>query len=666
MKILLTVTLALLSLSTLAAQDRGITLSVSDPTVSVVREGTRYRLERQSELLPGDQLITNAGETSALIGEDVVYTLRKGLSCSLGADSLRMVNIEAGAMRIVHGGGEPVTIANPLFEATVSEAIAKFHVGDSVKVWCEQGTVSLNLLVEQQVAQSDAKSILKRVAWQQASIELSAGEAIEISPDGKHEGPYKSLDDAQDSLGLLAGIGKARQATVELLAMNQPDYNPSTATQQLPSQVAQTQQAPAGDSSSTPQVGQQYVSTLASLNIGFGGISSSSTSLASGGATADANQRTGSPSIDNDGFSEFIDAGTGGFLDGTAIIDGFQRTESGFPGGNALSNFNGSVYAVTAESVSNQNIGLMPSELSLEYWSVADTSLPADLDVADIDDQVSIRRGFTNLVTEDFVEIERITPVLDSSGNPVVVPVPGTTLQVVNFGDQLATSDPFPSDGFVAEPADASSLLATTGIATGPTPDRNIRIGQGLKDPDGAALNPNLTYGLGQVRLENTGGGNLSIAIRRSDQDRLLDPDGGFDNDDPSSFERDEAINVTPNPAVTYRTAQTSDIPTDELTTTTVNGPEEVVFVDDRRGAGYPNDDFPYVADLNGQSGLSDRLPASFSRSPSLQTLAPNGNGKRVMTTILAESLKDFTQRTGQTRFVVDGQLIDISGYRGQ
>ena len=38
---------------------------------------------------------------------------------------------------------------------------------------------------------------------------------------------------------------------------------------------------------------------------------------------------------------------------------------------------------------------------------------------------------------------------------------------------------------------------------------------------------------------------------------------------------------------------------------------------------------------------------------------------KAAVTTLMARELAGFARRTGQTRFVVDGKILDITGYRG-
>ena len=68
-------------------------------------------------------------------------------------------------------------------------------------------------------------------------------------------------------------------------------------------------------------------------------------------------------------------------------------------------------------------------------------------------------------------------------------------------------------------------------------------------------------------------------------------------------------------------------------------------------------------------------LPAAPTvKVPGVNSFDRNGAGTRfsnlntarraAVTTVLADQLHDYAQRTGQTRFVIDGRIIDISGYR--
>ena len=38
---------------------------------------------------------------------------------------------------------------------------------------------------------------------------------------------------------------------------------------------------------------------------------------------------------------------------------------------------------------------------------------------------------------------------------------------------------------------------------------------------------------------------------------------------------------------------------------------------------------------------------------------------KAAVTTLMADQLRGYARRTGQTRFVVDGKILDITGYKG-
>jgi hypothetical protein len=113
--------------------------------------------------------------------------------------------------------------------------------------------------------------------------------------------------------------------------------------------------------------------------------------------------------------------------------------------------------------------------------------------------------------------------------------------------------------------------------------------------------------------------------MRRSDQDRRIikDSDGNDLNDQ-----------VTPNSDVTGF----AKVPDNRFLP---QNPDVYVPVTD-------------PASLGGQSPL--RNVPTFSNSNQLRRAA--------FTALTAKELAGYSQRTGQTRFVVDGRIIDISGYR--
>ncbi len=166
-----------------------------------------------------------------------------------------------------------------------------------------------------------------------------------------------------------------------------------------------------------------------------------------------------------------------------------------------------------------------------------------------------------------------------------------------------------------------NSNIGLTGLI-GPTPTGPTVIGTTpLADDQRAKLNPGATFALGEFLVTNTNPGGpggpdvLTFTVRRSDQDRLIVKDpGGNDAQDL----------VTPNTDVTF-----------------------VDAVDPRFLPQSPTVKVPAsVANTGTSINEVDRLR------------------RAAFTTLVADQLQDYSRRTGQTRFVVDGKIIDISGFR--
>jgi hypothetical protein len=134
-----------------------------------------------------------------------------------------------------------------------------------------------------------------------------------------------------------------------------------------------------------------------------------------------------------------------------------------------------------------------------------------------------------------------------------------------------------------------------------------------------AVFNNRATFALGEFATSATSNGKHEFPlfyVRRSDQDRqIIKSPTGNDNLDI----------VHPNPQVSFTT-----------------------YVDNKF---FP--ELPYV-----------QIPAS--NNP-LQPLPTYGSLDRIQraafTTLMADSLYNYSRRTGQTRFVVDNRVIDITGY---
>ncbi len=138
-------------------------------------------------------------------------------------------------------------------------------------------------------------------------------------------------------------------------------------------------------------------------------------------------------------------------------------------------------------------------------------------------------------------------------------------------------------------------------------------------------LNARATFALGEFRLRTVDGQSIEFAVRRSDQDRLIvkDPNGNDAND------------------VVQANTQQGDFSD---------------VADPRFLPANPTVKVP-------TAGQYDSDPTRYSNLNLLRRAA--------LTTLVADSLYDYSRRTGQTRFVLqepDGRqrIIDITGYRRQ
>ena len=194
-----------------------------------------------------------------------------------------------------------------------------------------------------------------------------------------------------------------------------------------------------------------------------------------------------------------------------------------------------------------------------------------------------------------------------------------TTLTVPQFNAHTVTLDQYGVPD-ASNPASGglSSNIGITGLV-GATPSGPAIIGTAPLVDERAKLNGNATFALGEFRVSTDSNGGIAFGIRRSDQDRLIVKDANGN---------DALDQVTTNTDVNYVDAVDARF--------LPNAPSVKQPVSDR-------------AALTGQS-------LRYSELSSVR--------KAALTTIMADTLKDYSNRTGQTRFVVDGKIVDISGYR--
>ncbi len=174
----------------------------------------------------------------------------------------------------------------------------------------------------------------------------------------------------------------------------------------------------------------------------------------------------------------------------------------------------------------------------------------------------------------------------------------------------------------IPDPADPNpppgQFYAVPGLV-GQTPTNpNIQGAVPLTDSN-AQFNQNATFALGQIALSKTPDNHPQVLLRRSDQDRKIIKDpGGNDNLD----------QVTANPDVTGF----HDVP-------------DPMF-------------FPSLPTVK----VPDRGPNALTNLPQYRN--QHALQRAAITTVTAEGLSGYARRTGQTRFVIDGKIVDISGYK--
>ncbi|MDZ4848681.1 MAG: hypothetical protein SGI77_05260 [Pirellulaceae bacterium] len=196
-------------------------------------------------------------------------------------------------------------------------------------------------------------------------------------------------------------------------------------------------------------------------------------------------------------------------------------------------------------------------------------------------------------------------------------PIP-TTLNIAQFDAHLIRFDQYgiPVDAAVDNTAANANNVGITGFV-GSVPSAPTVIGATPLSDNRDTLNAGLTFALGEFSVRQDGN-TLSINVRRSDQDRLIvkDPDLNDANDE-----------VTAN--------------------------QQIATYDDVADARF----LPQAPSVKVPSANSyNTAPLRYSQ---LDRLRQAG-----FTTLTADRLYEYASRTGQTRFVVDGKIVDISGYK--
>ena len=204
-----------------------------------------------------------------------------------------------------------------------------------------------------------------------------------------------------------------------------------------------------------------------------------------------------------------------------------------------------------------------------------------------------------------------------SNAVPKTVRIPNINAYLLRL-DQYGITDPVDNDPTV----NTTANVGLNGLLGDPPTSPVISGAVPLEDQRGSTgqFNSKATFALGEFRTGVNADGEFEVAVRRSAQDRKIvkDNNGNDAND-----------TVTTNP----------EIPLDR-------------FVD-------VNDPLFQPSAGLVKAPPADALPTGPTEFSQLDSVR-----RAAATTLVAEKLYDFARRTGQTRFVIDGQLIDISGYR--
>lgn len=241
------------------------------------------------------------------------------------------------------------------------------------------------------------------------------------------------------------------------------------------------------------------------------------------------------------------------------------------------------------------------------------------------DEQDAIFRSTTDPVYYSIANEKPTTQVFTdvltaTDPTPRFLEVPGTgkyVVKVTQFGLTDAGIDPVGA---------LNNNIGVTGLlGENPTSPAVFNADPMLDDRE--TLNETATFALGEFRL-SLNGDSVDFAVRQSDQDRLIVKDPGGD---------DALDKVVVNPTL---------MPIDENFTLEPDSR----FLPAVPEVYKPN---PEPVDLN---AVDERT-----RFRNLDPVR-----RAAATTVLADELFDFATRTGQTRFVVDGRVIDISGYQSQ
>lgn len=198
-----------------------------------------------------------------------------------------------------------------------------------------------------------------------------------------------------------------------------------------------------------------------------------------------------------------------------------------------------------------------------------------------------------------------LAPIFDTGAVPNTIPIPGTDAYLVQI---YPGGLPQSGRNTVIDPALGGYPTYHLDNLKGLPPQHPVISGATPLIDHSAAINNRLTFGLGEFAVQATAPGQPQLEVRRSDQDRSVTPDPHLFNS-----EREQ-----PNPQVTLA----FDPKTDKM------------------------------------------IPVNFGPAPTYSGLDALQHAGA--TTLMAHELYGYAMRTGHTRFVIDGRILDITGYRGR
>lgn len=577
-------------------------------TAVVSRGDQNYALQAASGILDGDVLRMQAGAGAGVDlrrQRQVMFAPTTEVVIRTQGPAAS-VNIAYGEVRGLSAGA--LELHTPQAKVSLNSGIVRAKVGPTgTAVWCESGKATIVYDVADR-AVSDVRRVAARLA--QETLVLGAGEAVLIPASG---GGAQSIDPISEawanfqSLQLRGAAAASRSNKGQYIAgsanSDRSQYQQQMANNQQQQAQQQATTQPAEPNQDTETTSQTDIAVALGPSLQLSALGSGAGVTGSGGSGSDAGQFSVGQSLGLIGSFETSVVNNG-------VITGTEQL-------NQFDTFDDYIHIVTAENVFTiNNSDAKPTDLSSAYFSVAT-------------DPTNFRPTYDHITPGSSPGIGR------ADAKPIAVP--GTNLHVVSWGnlanvpDGVANQDPALGPSVLDPGFDPNGALlgqelggvagSLGGDPPGVVPNGGsandlprfnpdfglVNIGSG--ETDGGSINQKLTYLFGAFRFSRNDDGGIEVATRASDQDRQFeDFFGGFGVD--------------------------------------------------------PNDDVDF-ARVETDSAFNRFFPFRYNRTPTaIRDL--DAAHRSALTVMAGEALQTYARRTGQTRFVIDGQLIDITGYRPQ